>query len=64
MIVETMEAVRVTEKRWRACVLYNVGKPESWIELSADTLEQLLSQLKDFPCAVRIIIYRRVNWNE
>jgi hypothetical protein len=48
------------EKVWRACILYNAGKPESWIELSADTLEQLLNQLKGFPCAVRIIIYRRL----
>jgi hypothetical protein len=50
------------EKVWRACVLYNVGKPDSWIEVSADTLEQLLNQLKDFPSAVRIIIYRRLKW--
>jgi hypothetical protein len=57
-----MEADRVMEKVWRACVLYNVGKPDSWIEVSADTLEQLLNQLKDFPSAVRIIIYKRLKW--
>jgi len=60
MIVETMEANRVTEKRWRACVLYDLKKPEKWIEYQADTLETLLREVKNCTCAVRIIIYRRL----
>jgi len=48
-------------KVWRACVLYDANKPDKWFELSADTLEQLLSQLKNCTCAVRMIIYRKLD---
>jgi hypothetical protein len=55
-----MEADRMTEKVWRACILYDLKKPEKWIEYQADTLETLLREVKNCTCAVRIIIYRRL----
>jgi hypothetical protein len=55
-----MEADRMTERRWRACILYDLKKPEKWIEYQADTLEALLGEVKGCTGAVRIIIYRRL----
>jgi len=60
MIMGTMEADRVTEKRWRACILYDFKEPEKWVELQAETYSELLEKLKKYSMPFRVIIYRRL----
>jgi len=49
----------VTEKRWRACILYDFKEPEKWVELQAETYSELLEKLKKYSMPFRVIIYRR-----